>query len=59
MNNIPKVGEHWWVKLPGDNFLREKKLIKVTQHIVCVLIYNTVCCYKISDVDFVEKKELK
>ncbi len=55
--NSPKVGEFWYVKLPGVTALATELIKEITKHTVELSEdnYGSVRRYKISDIEFVEK----
>jgi hypothetical protein len=55
--NTPKVGDKWFIKLPGHILLRKARITDITGKVVG-LIYTegpaAPCRYKLGDVEFVE-----
>ena len=55
----PEVGESWYVKLPGCARIQYVRIIEVTEKTINLMDLNseskTLCRYKKTDVEFVEK----
>lgn len=65
LKKMLKKNDVWFIKLNNNLNLIEVKIIEVTIHTVALKInnkinsYKPIIRYKISDIEFVEKKEIK